>query len=64
MKVHWGLSDPSSHAGSEEEIATEFRKTIEIIKTRIETLINSEIETKSETDVLTLFQELGHTSKS
>jgi arsenate reductase len=39
IKVHWGLADPSKLQGSEEEVATAFRATIQEITQRVESLM-------------------------
>jgi protein-tyrosine-phosphatase len=38
LKVHWGLEDPSKLDGSEEEKATAFNHTMNIIEKRVERL--------------------------
>lgn len=38
IKVHWGLTDPSKLAGSEEEKAAAFNNTIDIIEARVNAL--------------------------
>ncbi len=38
LKIHWGLQDPSTLTGSDEDIANAFRKTIGIIHNRVNTL--------------------------
>lgn len=38
LKVHWGLSDPSKREGTEDEVASAFRETIEQIRERVEQL--------------------------
>ena len=38
LKVHWGLADPSSLEGSEEDIAAAFRETIIEISGRVQAL--------------------------
>lgn len=38
LKVHWGLSDPSKLEGSEQDKATAFNDTIDIIETRVNAL--------------------------
>lgn len=38
-KVHWGLDDPSKLAGSEDEIANAFRRTIQRVERRVSDLI-------------------------
>lgn len=39
LKVHWGLEDPSSIKGSDEEIASAFKQTIFILESRIKKLL-------------------------
>lgn len=45
IKVHWGLTDPSSIRGSEQKIKEAFLNTIAILNHRIDTLMASNFET-------------------
>ncbi len=38
IKLHWGLSDPSKIEGSEEELASAFTNTMQIIENRVRAL--------------------------
>ncbi len=44
IKLHWGLSDPSKIAGSEEDVADAFRSTIKIIHNRINALLALDLD--------------------
>ena len=49
LKVHWGLADPSKLEGSEQQIASAFRTTIELIKQRVTQLnkLNVDIQDRA-----------------
>ncbi|QKX18254.1 arsenate reductase ArsC [Microbulbifer sp. YPW1] len=44
IKVHWGLADPSKLEGSDEEKAAAFNQTIEIIKQRVSTMLELQLD--------------------
>lgn len=59
LKVHWGLEDPSKISGSDEEIAEAFRRTIELIKQRVDALMRLEPHTGNPQDLKAALAELG-----
>lgn len=44
IKVHWGLADPSKLEGSDEEKAAAFNQTIDIIRQRISTMLELQLD--------------------
>ena len=58
LKVHWGLTDPSSLKGSNEDIANGFRHTINILKTRIEKLMD--VDMNDSDKIIDIFMQLGN----
>ena len=44
-RIHWGLSDPAKATGTEDEIKSEFRKTREEVKRRIQDFRDEYFET-------------------
>lgn len=46
VKAHWGLADPSRLNGSEEEVEEAFNQTIQTLASRIERLIELNIQDK------------------
>jgi arsenate reductase len=60
IKVHWGLTDPSSLQGSDEDIANAFRHTINILKNRIEKLMVTNVDMQDRDQVISVFQQLGN----
>lgn len=61
LKLHWGLSDPSKLDGSEEDIATAFRQTIDEIKNRTEALLQLPLKQLDQTQLLKEIEKLGAT---
>ncbi len=59
IKVHWGLVDPSRLDGSEQNIAEAFRKTIAIVRARIETLLGYDFEAMSQQELAATFNAIG-----
>lgn len=59
IKVHWGLSDPSSQKGSDADIAKSFRHTIQLLISRIEQLITLDVHKKEKEQVITIFNTVG-----
>ncbi|ARN74117.1 arsenate reductase ArsC [Oceanicoccus sagamiensis] len=59
IKVHWGLTDPSSVDGSEQEIADAFRQTIATLHTRIETLLGHNLDRMDQQQLSAVFNALG-----
>jgi len=59
LRVHWGLKDPSSLDGSEEEIRQAFMNTIAIITTRINALLAQDVEAMDSDSLLVTFNRLG-----
>ncbi len=58
--VHWGLSDPSKLEGSEAEVKAAFVKTIKIIESRIQALLDSNFEALSVSERGELLEKLAH----
>lgn len=48
LVIHWQLSDPSSHSGTDEAIAEAFRHTIALIRQRVTTLAQIARQPKDE----------------
>lgn len=43
-QVHWGLEDPSKKTGTEAELRQSFNATIDIIKRRIQALLDADLD--------------------
>ncbi|RLQ22151.1 arsenate reductase ArsC [Seongchinamella sediminis] len=59
LRVHWGLEDPSRLEGSEEEVATAFRHTIDLLRRRCEQLLAAEPTALDGQQRLALLKRLG-----
>ena len=59
LKVHWGLADPSRLAGSDAEVAAAFRRTIATLQSRIERLLEHDLETLPATQLQQLMAGMG-----
>lgn len=59
LKVHWGLSDPSRLQGSEEDVATAFRNTLSTLQSRIQRLLQEDLEAMPKGQLQALFTSLG-----
>jgi len=59
IRVHWGLVDPSSIKGSDEDIEHAFNETIEILRYRIEKLISLNIQNLSSKECAEVCNSLG-----
>ncbi|MFA7553358.1 MAG: arsenate reductase ArsC [Spongiibacteraceae bacterium] len=60
IKVHWGLADPSSLKGTDEDIANGFRDTISILKNRIEKLVVKDLDLMGRDEIIRIFEQLGN----
>ena len=58
IKIHWGLVDPSSLQGSEEDVAAAFKRTIELLKRRVQLLLGSDVDTKDKDELVALFEKV------
>jgi arsenate reductase len=58
LKVHWGLTDPSSLDGSDSEISMAFHTIIERLKKRIERLVELGVQNKSGAELLSEFKNI------
>ena len=61
LKIHWGLRDPSSVQGNEEETAQAFHYTLAILSKRIDALLET-VEKHDKTSLETLFNRIGELS--
>ncbi len=43
-QVHWGLEDPSKKSGSEAELRESFNVTIDVIKRRVQALLDEDLD--------------------
>jgi arsenate reductase len=59
LKVHWGLSDPSRLQGSEEDVAAAFRDTLSTLQSRIQRLLQEDLEAMPIGQLQALFTSLG-----
>ncbi|KZX58196.1 arsenate reductase [Halioglobus sp. HI00S01] len=59
LKVHWGLSDPSRLAGTDEEIGAAFKATIATLSSRIEALAAAQPDTLDTESLRALLTALG-----
>lgn len=61
VKVHWGLFDPSSLEGSDDEIAKAFSKTMTTLKLRVQKLIALGVgkEQKTAAELMAIFDQVG-----
>jgi arsenate reductase len=57
--VHWGLADPSSSKGDQEQVADEFRQTIAILTNRVQRLLARDIEHLDEQGLVDCLREMG-----
>ena len=48
VRVHWGLTDPSRLTWSEEEVAAAFRQTIALLRSRIQRLLEQDLDSMTE----------------
>lgn len=60
IKVHWGLSDPSTLTGTHEDIANGFRDVITILKNRIEKLVTTDLKIQNKDEVIRVLEQLGN----
>lgn len=58
IKIHWGLNDPSSLEGNDDEIAAAFNETIVLFKKRVEKLIEFGVHKKSGEELSAIFNEV------
>jgi arsenate reductase len=66
VKIHWGLKDPSALANSnysDEEVKQAFLNTINIIKQRINKLLEADLSTPLSTETTELLQNLASEGK-
>jgi arsenate reductase len=59
VTVHWGVEDPAAVTGSEEQRRAAFRHAAEILKRRIERLVELPIETREASALRSKLQEIG-----
>ena len=59
VKVHWGLSDPSKLAGTEVELASAFRQTMDEIGRRVEQLLSIDVNPDDSAALKSALAELG-----
>ena len=59
VKVHWGLSDPSKLEGSEAELASAFRQTIDEIGRRVEQLLAIDVDLSDKVALKSALARLG-----
>lgn len=59
LRVHWGLADPSRLEGTEDEIAEAFRRTIGILSSRIQALLDADAESLDAVAMEELFTKLS-----
>lgn len=59
IKAHWGLTDPSRLAGSEQEVAAAFHHTIATLQSRIRRLLNAAPASMDRAELADLLQQLG-----
>jgi len=59
VKVHWGLSDPSKLAGTEAELASAFRQTMDEIGRRVEQLLSIDVNPDNSAALKSALAELG-----
>jgi arsenate reductase len=57
--VHWGLADPSSSKGDREQVADEFRRTMAILKDRVQRLLNCDLERLDGQTIVDFMREMG-----
>ncbi len=59
LQAHWGLADPSSLEGNDEQVATAFRQTIATLKSRIEALLSADSQAMQPAELLALLNTMG-----
>ena len=62
VKVHWGLTDPSRQQDDDDTIQTAFHSTMNLLKNRLEKLLQNPIETMKKTEMETLLNSLEEQS--
>jgi len=59
LKAHWGLTDPSTISGSEEEIEAAFQATLTVIEKRVRAFISLPFEQMNRDMLQTSIVEIG-----
>jgi arsenate reductase len=54
-RIHWGLADPSSLDGSDDEVANAFHETIQTLRVRIQKLIEIGVQKASGKELSEIF---------
>jgi arsenate reductase len=58
-RVHWGLVDPSSSTGDQEQVAEEFRQTMGILIDRVQRLLDLDLERLDGQNLVDRMREMG-----
>lgn len=61
IRAHWGLADPSALEGSEAQVAAAFRNTIQILQSRVDALLATDLTKLNKQAIAGLLQQLGET---
>ena len=59
VRAHWGLADPSAMEGDEDDIASAFRHTIDVLGDRVDALLAADADTLDEAALTALLRQLG-----
>lgn len=59
LKVHWGLSDPSKLSGTEQEIASAFKDTIEQISRRVNDMLALKVDAADKASLAQALASIG-----
>ena len=61
VRVHWGVADPAHMEGSEQELIAAFDQTFDILKRRVEKMLELPLEEMSEQELQEKLNEIGET---
>jgi arsenate reductase len=59
IRVHWGVADPAHMEGSEQELIEAFDRTFDILKRRVESMLELPLEAMSEQEIQKKLNEIG-----
>ena len=59
IRAHWGVEDPGHVEGSDEEILAAFEKTFDILKRRVEAMVDLPIENMTRESIETELNRIG-----